>query len=62
MKVFKKKFGLIILGAKPVYFDTWKQRQAVIDGIKGNKTYSTFTAIKEIKKTNKNKKIGVDIK
>lgn len=41
-----KRYGLIIMGKKPAYFDTWEQRQTVIKNVKGLLTYTTFTAKK----------------
>ena len=42
----KKRYGLIIMGKEPVYFDTFKQRQVFIKKIKGLVTYTTFTSEK----------------
>ena len=44
-----KRYGLIIIGKKPVYFDTWEQRQIVIKNFKDLLTYSTFTVKKDLK-------------
>jgi len=39
----KKRYGLIIEGGKPLYFDDKKSRQKIIDNIKNRITYSTFS-------------------
>jgi len=44
----KRKYGLIIGGGKPIYFDAIKERNKVIRGIKGAVTYHTFH--KDVKK------------
>lgn len=43
----KNKYGLIVMGKKPVYFDMLEERQKTIKAIKGVVTYSTFTVAKE---------------
>lgn len=43
----KKRYGLIIMGKQPVYFDTFKQRQDFIKRIKGVAYYTTFISEKE---------------
>ena len=48
MNKMKKKYALIIGGGKPIYFDTIKERNKIIRGIKGAITYHTFH--KDVKK------------
>jgi len=38
----KRKYGLTIGGGRPIYFDTIKERNKIIRGIKNAVTYSTF--------------------
>ena len=42
----KKRYGLIITGKEPVYFDTSKKRQGFIKKIKDLVTSTTFTSEK----------------
>ena len=44
----KRKYGLIIGKGRPIYFDTIKERNKIIRGIKGSITYHTFH--KDVKK------------
>jgi len=44
----KRKYGLIIGGGRPIYFDTIKERVKIIRGIKNAVTYHTFH--KDVKK------------
>jgi len=48
-QIKNKRYGLIVMGKKPVYFDTWEDRQIAIKNIKDLLTYSTFTVKKELK-------------
>ena len=51
----KRKYALIIGGGKPIYFDTIKERNKIIRGIKGAITYHTFH--KDVKKWNSAKDV-----
>jgi len=44
----KRKYGLIIGGGRSIYFNTIKERNKIIRGIKGVVTYHTFH--KDVKK------------